>query len=459
MTNIPDKAACVAAGRGTEDGLLPAGPYTSLVPHFGMLLGVDDLETVLAYPRGKSRLHNAWLHGEGVVWGFGVSVDAASHELKVAPGLALDAAGHELHLDAEACLDFGKWYAAHKDEKEFDFQVDAGTGAVTFTAHVVARFTACLTRPVPAIAEPCDGAKGDTAYSRAFETVELLLRPGKAPEKKYPYRRLRILFRLEDRRPDGDGKDDVFDAVKAIRDAVEAKPLADQPKAFLEAFRDLAALDEIDLSPKKGKDGERDSLFPKEPAEVVLADVGPIVLAKTSSGHALKAPPLPDVDVTVRPSHVATSTIQELLCGPLFAGTLPAAFAPPGPLGGGGLGPRVGPLGPKVVEATLSPKLLTLRFDRPIARASLTVDAFSVTSYGIKDGWAVVELKKVVPQSDGSVHVELKESPHAAVVRVLARGTGPAPLLGQGDLRPLGAPGAGGPDDGVDFVKNFVKSS
>src|SRR4051812_43428320 len=102
------------------DGLLPANPYTALQFHFGMLLGVDDLEVSQAYPRGKMRLHNSWLHREGVVWGFNVRLNERN-ELAVSPGLALDAAGHELHLDREACVDLGKWYAKNKDDPAFTF--------------------------------------------------------------------------------------------------------------------------------------------------------------------------------------------------------------------------------------------------------------------------------------------------------------------------------------------------
>src|SRR5574340_1141673 len=104
MATIVDATACVAAAQGAGDALLPVNPYTALQFHFGMLLGVDDLETGQGYPRGKMRLHNAWLHREGVVWGFAVGLNAR-HELTVAPGLGLDAAGHELHLDRQACLD------------------------------------------------------------------------------------------------------------------------------------------------------------------------------------------------------------------------------------------------------------------------------------------------------------------------------------------------------------------
>src|SRR5215470_14276599 len=109
MATIVDKNACLLAAAGQENGLLPVNPFTAPQYHFGMLLGVDDLETAQAYPRGKIRLHNAWLHREGVVWGLDVGFNKRG-ELSVTPGLALDGAGRELHLDATACVDLGKWY-------------------------------------------------------------------------------------------------------------------------------------------------------------------------------------------------------------------------------------------------------------------------------------------------------------------------------------------------------------
>src|SRR5215470_1483283 len=98
MATIVDKNACLLAAAGQENGLLPVSPFTAIQYSFGMLLGVDDLETAQAYPRGKVRLHNAWLHREGVVWGFNVAFNKDKnndhYELTVEPGLALDAAGH-----------------------------------------------------------------------------------------------------------------------------------------------------------------------------------------------------------------------------------------------------------------------------------------------------------------------------------------------------------------------------
>src|SRR5919204_3074713 len=138
MPGIPDRTATPPV----EDGYLPANPFTALSFHFGMLLGVDDFETEQGYHLGKDRLHNAWLHRDGVVWGFGVETSLERGEIRVHPGLALDAAGRELHLDTLACVDVGKWYDAHRNDPGFSSEA-VGEGGVRFDAHVVARFRAC----------------------------------------------------------------------------------------------------------------------------------------------------------------------------------------------------------------------------------------------------------------------------------------------------------------------------
>jgi hypothetical protein len=437
MATIVDKTACELAGHGQESGLLPVSPFTALQYHFGMLLGVDDLETGQAYPRGKIRLHNAWLHGEGVVWGLNVSFNSRG-ELVVDRGLALDAAGHELHLDHEACLDLGQWFKHHKDDADFEFEDDAG--GKRFTVHVVAKFKACLTRPVPAIVEPCAGVENDTAYSRVFETVELLLRPGLSEPKDRRYHRLRVLFQLE---PDSAA----FADVQTERQSIQALPPTQQPMAYLEAFRRFAALDEIDLKPQAATPTEPASIFPEDPTEVVLADVADILVKPAPNDEWVLATPAPTPDVTVRPSHVATATIQELLCGPLFTD---AGGPPP---------PQPAPTGPTVIEAKLVEKTVSFTTSRAIAEATLDSNAFDVTAYDDQDGWFVIEIATVALQSDGSVNVDLKEAPPPdALVRLIIKGTGPTPLLAADDHVPLGAPGTGGADDGTDFVKMFNRS-
>jgi hypothetical protein len=54
--------------------------------------------------------------------------------------------------------------------------------------------------------------------------------------------------------------------------------------------------------------------------------------------------------------------------------------------------------------------------------------------------------------------IDLKEAPAGTLVRLIIAGSGPVPLLAADNHIPLGAPGAGGADDGIDFVKMFKRS-
>lgn len=427
MTTIVDATACVAAAQGAGDALLPVNPFTALQFHFGMLLGVDDLETGQGYPRGKIRLHNAWLHREGVVWGFAVGLNAR-HELTVDPGLGLDAAGHELHLDRQACLDLGAWYGAHKDDPSFTF-ADVAGGGKRFTVHVVARFKACLTRPVPAMLEPCAGAQTETAFSRAFETVDLLLRPGLAPAKDRGYHRLRQLFALE---PD----DPALADVAARRAQIQALPAVQQPAAWLQALREFAALDTVALQPQAASANTPASIFPEDPCDLVLADVADITVMPDAAGGWVIAAPYPAPAVTVRPSHVATATIQELLCGPLFGASASAAAT-----------------GPTVATATLAGQSITLTTSRALNAATVTPAAFAASDYGDATGWTPIAIAAAAVQGDGSVRVDLASASAGTRLRFIARGTGPTPLVAADDHSPLGA--VAGADDGTDFVKMF----
>jgi hypothetical protein len=317
---------------------LPLDPWRSLRVRFGMLLGEEDFMTIGAYHRGKTWLHSAWLHRQGVVWGFGVELAPANREVRVLPGLALDSLGRELHLDQTACLDAGAWFDEHADDA--GFTPEDVPGGKRFTAHVIARFRPCLDRAVPAMAEPCAGDARSVDYSRVVETVELLLVPGAAPPRTpppLPYHRLRLLFGLEPARTDEGGAvlaadQEVLDA----RDSILALNPEDQPAAHLEAFRRFAALDVVDLRPATAADGEALTLVPgAEPGDVLLAEIRGLTLLGETGSWTLDSG---TVDVTVRWSHVATSTIQELLCGALLAGAL-AGVAPP-PEGGGAPSPE-----------------------------------------------------------------------------------------------------------------------
>ena len=453
MAGTPDMASCFSTADAGGTQMLPLSPYYALNHHFGMLLGVDDFQTEQAYHRAKTRLHNAWLHGEGVVWGFGVRLDQPRNEIRVLPGLALDCAGHELHLDADACVNIGAWFEEHRDDPNLELSETVpadGEGELTkvqFTAHVVIRFKACLTRQVPAILEPCDSSGTDTAYSRVFETVEIFLRPGPAPAKERPYHRVRLLFGLDaPREEDGAvvaADQDVIDA----RDDLAAADLADREQTCLDALRKFAALDEIDMGPAaSAADGTRDSLFPREEDEpVVLADVQAITLERRSEGWAATAGA---VDTSVRPTHIATSTLQELPCR-----CCETAGGPPSE--DESAGPRV-----DAASVSVGPSQIELRVDKALDPRSVQPAAFSVTRLG-GNGWKNVAVETSAFEASEKVVKLTLGAPGSATplppnsfVRVIAKGTGPSPLVGEGHV-PLAGAFSDPPatqHDGRDFV-------
>jgi hypothetical protein len=469
---VSDQTRNGGCGDGTaaEGGspLLPADPFWAPRYHFGMLLGVDDFESEQAYHRGKQRLHNAWLHGEGVVWGMGLDlpeVDGRPGELRgevrVGPGLALDAAGRELHLETPACVGLAAWYRARRDDPEMADAVreEEADGTLVLDAHVVACFRACLARPVPAIAERCEGSGNDVAHSRARETVELRLVPGRAPARGAGrYHRLRLLFGIAGPRPDDEGEPlDADREVLEARAAAAALPEEQRAAAFLEAFRRFAALDEIDLRPYADPEHGDASLFPApEDTCVLLGEVLDLRLEPGADGAVtfLGA----RVETWTRPAHVATDTLQELLAGALAAaagaggapaGEEAAALAPAPPDAGG---PRIDPETVEVrgerVEMVASPR---------IAPGSLSMEAFSVTCYDRNDGWHELELARppeLHEDDPARVVLHLRNAGRGSVVRVIARGTGPRPLMGLRGVPLAGARGGppGTSHDGHDFV-------
>jgi hypothetical protein len=436
---------CTCQGEASAGlAAMSVNPFTALEPHFGMLLGVEDLGVIQGYPRGKMRLHNAWLHGAGAVWGLDVRFEdrGASKVLLVSPGLALDAAGHELYLDRAVCLDLGQWFEKHQSDPGFTFTETRGGDGRRFSFAVVACFRACPGSPVPAISSPCDGTGVESAFSRVEEKAELQLRPIDTTPEELPYPRLRVLFRVAPDRPE------LAEAI-ARRTAVEAiaDPAA-RPAAYLQAFRDLAALDEREREPQT-KDGRR-SLFPEDPWCVLLAHVVDVEVKKASDGSWKLVDPLPAPDVRVRRALLPTATIQELLCGP-------SAGAATGG-GGGGTPPPPTTAGPTIdpTTVTIEAKKITFTASAALAASSVGVEAISITRFVEDDGWSDVDIKKVtVDTAATGVSVELKEKLEPGLVRLIARGTGPRPILGA-DLQPLAGAAGGVPAvEGRDFV--FVK--
>jgi hypothetical protein len=476
---------CGGGNGADEVQTLPSNPFRGLHFHFGQLLGVQDFQDEQGYHRGKNRLHNGWLHGAGVVWGLGVSLPedgegALRGEVEVAPGLALDRAGNELHLGRAMCLDLGRWFEEHRDDPGFDFdedEVEDGGVEVRFVARVVARFRACLSRPVPAMSEPCEGARADTAYSRTLETVELHLRPGSAPPRPAPYRRLRLLFGLVAPRDEEGGVIPEDQEVLDARAAVASAPAEERPRALLAALRRFAALDGIALEPDGG--GDAPSLvYPVEGRPpLLLAEVADVRLVRGAEGGPWRLVEAV-VDNTVRMAHVATSTIQELLCGPApDTGAAEGAAEPPGDPevregeGGGadtaaeGAGAEPDAGGPRIApdSVELDGDELTFRVVGSLSKNSIEDPrAVAVRGFDRADGWQEVPVREVAyDRGRDRVRVRLQDAPDARLVRLIVRGTGEHPVLGT-DMVPL-AGAVGGPPgsrhDGNDFVFMFSQGS
>jgi hypothetical protein len=303
---------------------LPASPFVALHPHYGMLLGTADFEAEQAYHRGKQRLHNAWAHGWGVLWGLGVGVDAAKGEVAVRPGLALDGRGRELHVDAAQCINVARWFEAHRGDAGFEF-TDEG-GVIGFDAHVRIRHRACLSAPVPALADSCSNDATGTAYSRVFETVLLELVPGLAPPASHRHHLLRVLAGLDTPRTDEQGQTLPDDqAAVDARAAIAASSPADRVAAASTALHGIAVLDGLaettaTADPAEPDEDAQAGLFPAAgPTSLALADLHGVTLSTAADGSVALA--VAGIDPKVRSVLLPTATLQAL------AGALLAALA------------------------------------------------------------------------------------------------------------------------------------
>jgi hypothetical protein len=339
-------------------------------------------------------------------------VDSASRELRVGPGLALDAAGHELHLSVLSCLDLGAWFDTTSADKSAGLRVHPNG---SFDAYVVVRYAACLAQPVPAMSSPCDGSANDIAYSRVNETVELLLMPNEAPERRVTFPRLRGLFGVPaPNQPD----DAVRDALSRIADMPEGR----RARGWLHELRRILASETEELAPVGLKTGHAESsrLFPSdEPADMVLAQLSGISLTRGADGTRTVS--VRSINPSVRWSHVPTATIVELLSALGHAGRAGGAVVDAG-------GPRIDPTtadwdDDSIVVAT------TGTFLEGTLASGTSIASINPTQ---RDGvWAEVAFTASFEQRNDTLRFRLTPPPRRRRwVRVLVRGTGEFPVLG-----------------------------
>jgi hypothetical protein len=422
----------------TQHSALPINPFTALRARYGMLLGQDDFQALIGYPRGKLMLHNAWLHGSGVIQGFRVSVDAdhaaGTYTLRVGQGLALDGVGRELHLDGDWCRDLATWAAGL--DPSWPSKDTGCDGERTIDAFIRVHLELCTAAPVPALSDPCDLSRRHTSDSRVLERVMITLEPAAVdPDRPEAYHRVRVLLGL-----DRAGATDLPGQQAAeLAELVAAVPDQERAPALLAAFRELAALDAADLTPWAAE-GDLPTLFPSPDSTSV--ELARLTLTVQGYGTTLRVTDY-EIGLCGRPTLVPTATLFDLLHG-----VAPALIGAAGAQDAGG--PRV----ERDVEWPAA-DVLRLRVTQPLHLGSLTDHPVLVTSLSDR-GWVREDIARIEHDpAELTLDVALHEPPAYRVVRIIVRGTGPTPVCGADTLIPL-AGLAGGPpgtaDDGHDAV-------
>lgn len=396
---------------------LPLWPWTALRAATGMLLGSDDFEVLMGNPRGKHQVHNAWLHGSGVVWGFAVQRRGV-WDLEVSPGLALDGVGRELHLGAPRCVSV-------RDLLEADHDPTCHSREVVLC--LVARFSACLDAPVPALADPCDVTRENQTYSRIVEQVRLEVVRGHPDGHGGGYHRVRVLLGL-----DVVGEDDEpgREALVGLNEVLAA-PAHSRARELLWHFRCLAALDAADLRPAGDDCGPELFPVPEEDAGVVLGCLHLTVRDESGCPEIVEA----RLDQCCRRTLLPTALIQELACG-----------LAPGLLGsddGGAIGPQAVP---GSIEWGPAPNEFSFAVTADLLQASLNRSTLAVSSLG-RHGWVVEDLESRPRYHEGRVSVRLADRPARPLIRVFLQGTGLTPIYGADPMVPLA--GVVGDDPGV----------
>ncbi|MFI5979786.1 hypothetical protein ACIBEA_02795 [Streptomyces sp. NPDC051555] len=448
-TDDPRGTACDPGPcAGDEVG---ANPFLALRVAFGMLLGEDDFRVLMGNPRGKQMLHNAWLHGPGVVWGLGVRREGG--ELRVVPGLAVDGLGRELSLETSWCVSLTEWAAAwaarHPDPGHAPPDPVPGVpaqpppcppAARTVEAWVLAEFATCPDRPVPALADPCDVTRRHDDFSRIVETARITIR-SKAPAPWRPYHRVRVLLGLDEVLPGDRAGEEARRAAAEVARVPEAR----RAPALLEAFRRLAALDATAQAPERA---EGDACVPGAP---VTEDHAAVVLARltvevTQYEECVRIGAV-TLDAGVRTAILPTTTVQELLCA-LAPGLIGAPAAPDAG------GPRLVP-----DSLTWSREHTVLSFDvtAPLTPGSAEPEGVEISSLSDAGrGWADDEVAGIRISTDGHrVKVDLDQRPAYETVRIRVRGTGSKPLYGKDPAVPFAGVVGGPPgtaDEGNDAI-------
>jgi hypothetical protein len=228
------------SGGSCDCGGAAVGQPAFVRPRFfaGQLLTEDDLELLASYVTGKSRLHDRYLFGPGVVCGLRVVCDpCGGAKVRVLPGYALDCCGNDIVVACPEELDIN---ALVRDLRTARLGKDCGdpctddddTSSLNGSRHycLYLRYAEELTDPVAPYAteEPC-GHQG-CEPSRVREGFRFLL---KCDEHRTPREKLetRVHACLPPEK-DEDVTRRLGRLDRYVRVLLTAAPLTDTPVAF-----------------------------------------------------------------------------------------------------------------------------------------------------------------------------------------------------------------------------------
>lgn len=424
-------------------GDLPANPFLAPRIAYGMLLGEDDFSTLIGYPRGKHLLHQAWLHGSGVVWGYEVCAPGL-YDLEVGRGLALDPLGRELLHSRCRTIDL----SAYVETWVKDGTIPAAGGkhvTLPVRACVVATFDGCLSDPVPTTADPCDITRTHDDYSRVVEQTRIEIRYGSCPERLHGvYPRVRMLLGVAPLTATPAGRD-VREAREAVLEA------ADRAGELERQLWIMACRDGLERRPAvEGSDADSWLPVPVEDAAVVLAELSFTLTARDEHWTFAKEPVVEEcVRTTLLPTDVLTALTAGLAPGVLGTGSSAEE------------GPRVEA---SKLEFEEKRQTLVIPVTAPLVPGTVpgNVELTTLSQVGY-DQWVVEDLSATYDAGRQAIVAKLASSldirPADALVRIRVAGTGARPVMGVDPLLPLagvvGRP-SGDPLDGRDAVWTFT---
>lgn len=141
----------------------------------GKLLTSRDFQAEQDYGRGHRQMHNAMLHGTGVVCGLQLvqhpSEDCRDKFMVLEPGMALDCCGQEIIVPERVLVRVAEATDPEGSQAAKDLAED-----LTGEKHLFIAIRRCDegAEPLPILLPGCDGENGATEYGRVLEGYEMV---------------------------------------------------------------------------------------------------------------------------------------------------------------------------------------------------------------------------------------------------------------------------------------------